>query len=358
MKRILTAILCLSLLGNLYALPRVKKTKRIKALSLPLTMQRKMALQMRNYRLNPEKFNMSKAQMKEFSARVRKYPKSMRSHVTRKYTKALSSTRRLAKSLDIKIFYQGTEETRLLPPREIRADLRAIESALKQVEDAEVYFQAGENVPLQEAKTYLHRVKNFYQMHAMGEFGPLDEIPISVLEETQKTFNRDIFFLKDPAGVEEGRPLPLPEKLNVAIIRNVEEEEIISAFYYMKENEQLHGWKFDVYENPEVFLRAPGCLRYDLVITDIKIEGGGGEYLARKLRHHEFKGGVVALTAFREANPIGIELKANGIHNMISLPSYGFEEDGPTLLAQKLRNYFYYKNQIPAEKTNAPQPLP
>jgi hypothetical protein len=56
------------------------------------------------------------------------------------------------------------------------------------VEAAKVYFDARGDVMLRDAETYLLRNRRFYQMLSAGEFGPLDEMPLPVLEEAKKAY--------------------------------------------------------------------------------------------------------------------------------------------------------------------------
>jgi DNA-binding NarL/FixJ family response regulator len=138
---------------------------------------------------------------------------------------------------------------------------------------------------------------------------------------------------------------PLPKKLRVAIIREEEEgaEEIITAFRRLKEEEQFSEWQFDTYNNASEFLHTPGCLTYDLVITDIVMGEGGGLYLARKLRYHKFSGGILALTGFYQKTETGITMKADGIDGAIYTGHLKYEQDITSFFAQKLRNYLYYR---------------
>ena len=321
-----------------------------KRISMPLKMQRTLALEMRNYPLNTRRLALDDDRIEElyWNCSV-KYPRAMRADISKQYYKALSATKRLAKTLDTEIFYQGTFENRQLDPIEIYDRLRAINSTLAQVEAAKVYFDARGDIPLREAETYLLRRNRFYQMLSSGEFGPLDEIPPSALEKAKKTYKSEDFFLEDPI-TESADALQLPDKVRVAVIREEEEETetIVSAFEHLREKEEFSQWQFDIYNSSEQFLRTSGCLTYDLVITDIMMGYGGGLYLARKLRFHKFDGGILALTGFYQKEQWGIAMKAEGIDGSIYTGSFKYEPNVSDFLAQKLRNYFYYR-QLPKE---------
>lgn len=274
-----------------------------------------------------------------------KYPREMRTDISKQYIKALSATKRLAKTLDTEIFYQGTFENRQFEPREIYARLRSINSALEQVRAAKVYFDARGDVSLRVAETYLLRTRRFYEMLSTGEFGPLDEMPIAALEQAKKMYKREVFFLDDPITTEGADAFQLPDKIRVAIIREEEEgtEAIISAFRHLQEEEEFSQWQFDTYSSSDEFLRTPGCLTYDLVITDIVMGYGGGGYLARKLRYHKFDGGILALSGFYQKNEWGIAMTAEGIDGSMYTGGLKYEKTPTDFFARKLHNYFYYR---------------
>ena len=114
----------------------------------------------------------------------------------------------------------------------------------------------------------------------------------------------------------------------------------------MAELENLGGWQLDTFNTPEDFLADPNHLQYDLVLTDILISGGGGIYLTRQLRDQKFEGGILAVTAYPEEREIGVKLQVAGMDGMIALTDIDpyFLLHRPETLAQKIRNYFYYKN--------------
>lgn len=316
--------------------------------SLSLAMQRTLALEMRKYSLEPKRLSLTPSERYKFYLDcLSKYPGEMRPNISKQYIKALSATARLAKTLDTEVFYQGTFENRHLNPWEIHDRLRLINSALQQVKAAKIYFDARGDAKLGEAEAYLLRNRRFYQMLGTGEFGSLEEMPLSALEKARKEYDGNRFYLRTPTIPENSDALLLPKRARVAIIREEEDgtAEIISAFHRVREEEQFSQWQFDAYRDMSEFLSTPGCLTYDLVITDIMMGGGGGLYLARQLRYYKFNGGIVALTGFPQKEETGIAMKAEGIDGALYTGHIKYEKNLSSFFAEKLRNYFYYKNQ-------------
>ena len=321
--------------------------------SLGWSMQRMLARQMRQYRFKP----FTPTSSKILQHNLRHFSQARQEKILKHYRSTLRETNSLAKDLNTKIFYQGTTESRLLSPFEIANDQRDILSALKEVRAAQVFFETPDET-LARAETYLTRLSRFYQSCATGILEPLESEILSSLEKATQTFEPNRFFLRSPVSVEkESASLSLPRTLRVAIITDYG---IREDFERMAKNENLSHWEFDGYANPEEFLNAPNHLAYDLVLTDVLISHGGGMYLARQLRHEGFEGGIIAATSFPEKAEIGIRLKASGMDGMIMLSDVDpyFILERPFTFAQKLRNYFYYKGQLPPATQEVAQPLP
>lgn len=350
-------LLCLSVLAQaqLHFLRRVGADagKVWEHSSLGLSMQRMLARQMRQYRFRP----FTPTSSKILQHNLKHFSQARQTKILKQYHSTLRKTNALAKDLGTKIFYQGTAESRLLSPLEISSDQRDILGALEEVRAVQVFFEIPDK-SLAQAERYLTRLSRFYQSCATGILEPLESEALSSLEKAMQSFEPDRFFLRLPASIEkESAAHSLPPTLRVAIVTDYG---IREDFQRMAKNENLSRWEFDGYANPEEFLNAPNHLAYDLVLTDVLISHGGGRYLARQLRHESFKGGIIAVTAFPEEKAIGIQLKASGMDGMIMLSDIDpyFILERPFTFAQKLRNYFYYKSQLPSATQKVAHPLP
>lgn len=341
MKRVVSLLICLvncvllsqaqgSLLGKMaHRTPRMI----LKHDSLSLPMQRKVALQMREHLLKPFTPLRTQAAARDLAH----FTQPKRTRILQQYRDALTKTQTLAKSLDATIFYQGTSEGRHLLPQEIIDAQQDILKVLGEVKAAAVYFSKDTAPALQQAETYLRATLDFYQMCGTGMLKPLEK----PLGEPRRAFNPDVFFLREPKGPEAAQPIVLPQQVRVAIITDYG---VLEDFQRMQANEHLPLWQFDVYHNPEEFLQTPGHQNYDLVLTDVVIDHGGGLYLARQLRLEKYPRGIVALTAFGEESTVGMELYAAGMDGMIMLSDIDpyLILERPSMFAQKLRAFFYY----------------
>ena len=271
------------------------------------------------------------------------------------YLDAIEQTNALTRSLGTQIWYNLHDEMRAICPIEIREGLAQIAKAKAAIHQADLFLKPGD-IPLQRAKEKVRYASLYYEMCATGMVPQLEETSTDIYEETEKTFNKKLFFLGDPVlpepkGIIRGlwgrvskpRKLPLPQILRVAVVAEYGTGKDVEA---MADMERLSGWTIDTYKTPEAFLNSPNYLQYDLVLTDILISGGGGIYLTRQLRERGFKGSILALTAYPEEKEIGVKLQVAGMDGMIAVTDIDpyFILHRPEFLAQKLRNYFYYKN--------------
>lgn len=271
------------------------------------------------------------------------------------YLSAIEQTNALTRSLGREIWYNIHDEMRPLCSIEIREGLAEVTKVKAAIHQADLFLKPGDK-SLELAKRKVRYASLYYQMCATGVVPELEETPVNAYKETEKIFSKKVFFLADPVlpepknllhglwqRVSKPKKLPLPEKLRVAIIADYG---IRNYMGDMVKLEDLSGWTLDAFKTPEEFLNNPNHLQYDLVLTDILISGGGGIYLTRQLRDQKFEGGILATTAYPEEKEIGIKLQIAGMNGMITLTDFDpyFLMQRPALLAQKLRNYFYYKN--------------
>lgn len=271
------------------------------------------------------------------------------------YLGAIDQTNALTRSLGTQIWYNLHDEMREVCPVEIREGLAQIAKTKAAIHQADLFLKPGD-IPLQRAKEKVRYASLYYEMCATGVVPQLEETPVDVYQEADKIFNKKVFFLADPVlpepqnalrslweRVTKPKKLPLPKTLKVAIVADYGIGKYVED---MANLENLDGWRLDTFKTPEDFLADPNHLQYDLVLTDILISGGGGIYLTRQLRDQKFAGGILAVTAYPEEREIGVKLQVAGMDGMIALTDIDpyFLLHRPEILAQKMRNYFYYKN--------------
>ena len=86
--------------------------------------------------------------------------------------------------------------------------------------------------------------------------------------------------------------------------------------------------------------------KYDVILTDIIVDGGGGYYLTNVLRLDGYQGTIIALSAFERDDAMGMEMFNSGFDGMLNLP-IGFEYS-PFWEADVMRglNKYFYLRQL------------
>ena len=271
------------------------------------------------------------------------------------YLDAISLTNELSNYLNAKIWYSLHDEEYAVQPAQVRDGLAFVSQVAAAIHQADLFLKPGDK-PLEMAKTKLEYAYHLYQIYATGVIEPpVQNTLTDTYKQTAAHFNKHVFFLQEPVlpapknllrGVLSKfskSPLAFPKKLKVAVVADLS---VLKDIETMAKEEGLQDWSLDRYKTPEEFLSTPQRLSYDLVLTDILIPGGGGIFLTRQLREQRFKGGIVAVTAYPEEEEIGVKLKADGMDGLITLSAFDdyFWLERPKTIAEKLRYYFYYRN--------------
>ena len=85
--------------------------------------------------------------------------------------------------------------------------------------------------------------------------------------------------------------------------------------------------------------------QFDLILTDVLVPGGGGPLLAAELRQRNIPTPLIALTQYQPNKHTAAWLYSAGFDGMISISPYFGDCGGDMLLlAQKIQNYFFYRN--------------
>ena len=270
------------------------------------------------------------------------------------YLRALKATSTLNRLLNTKLFYQGQQSTPLCE-LEITRDTHFIEITKNAIERASA-FVSLRDPSLLRAQKYVDHVSRFYTMCSTGQI--LSAVDYDA-DLAGKEFNPQEFFLQTPPDLHEtkqglfqqifgrkSRADNFPQTLRVAAVM---EPFVWEEFSRFQRKKKLVGWTVKHFESPEVFLNDSEHLYYDLVLTDILIKGGGGEYLSRSLRAQGFTGSILATTAYTEEKEYGQKFLACGMDGMVSLTS-DLKSSISTIFSEKLNNFFYYQAQRAKEK--------
>ncbi|WP_428071041.1 response regulator transcription factor [Candidatus Avelusimicrobium alvi] len=174
-----------------------------------------------------------------------------------------------------------------------------------------------------------------------------------------RTFKQEEFFLHTPKGRQESALaslLPgsvrtrqvartLPPGLTMAVLND--RESVLKKMQELNATVFCPEWKIYTYTNTEDLLGEirRHNVKFDVILTDIIVPGGGGYYLTAALRDQGFNGVILAATAYQEDEKLGLGLFNKGFDGMFSLPQ-GFEEgkDWPRELMKGFQNYFYYRD--------------
>ena len=135
-----------------------------------------------------------------------------------------------------------------------------------------------------------------------------------------------------------------PRDFKIAVLND--EYTVLSKMKSLHKTIFFPNSQLRTYEDAEDLLRdIHSGVRYDVILTDIIVPGGGGLYLTATLREENFPGAIIALSAYEEDLDFGKNLFDRGFDGMIEV-NIGFEhgKDWPFNIMKQIRNYYYYKN--------------
>ena len=270
-----------------------------------------------------------------------------------RYNLVEKSFERFRKDMDVFLYYQAKPiERRELMPAERRQWLERLNILKRQIESLGAYLAPDD--------------KGFSQMRNYIEYAYTAVEPTlgSVLfvkplaPRTDREFSLEEFCLHNPAATLSSWLPPiswiknrlasrkLPENLTVAVLND--------RYSVLKEMEKSHregvffpSGRLHFYGNATSLVDdiLAGRIQPDVILTDILVsQSGGGYYVASELRLRRYSGTIIALTAYREDNEVGLEMFNHGLDGLISMP-IGFEKTSswPSRIMQAVANHFYYR---------------
>ncbi len=269
------------------------------------------------------------------------------------YERAVKYMQEVSKAINAEIYYLGTPEMVSLFPEQIRQRLSEISHGQDLVADARAIW--GDNYTLVRVATYWKNMRDVYSTLGTGMLDMMEHGKL----ETVKRPDGHVYVAEEFGLVSEGikAELPqvdwrdpvswfgvytkgaLPERLRVAVLQD--DKDVIASMKSLKKRAGLRKWTLDFYDDPEVFLNQGAYAQYNMILTDVLIQNGGGRYLARQLRSRGYEGSILTLSGF-EVTHGGEEFFKDGIDGMISL---GWTPNLTERIWASLNNYFILKKK-------------
>lgn len=275
--------------------------------------------------------------------------------VKQHYYSSMRQFAALKKDLDVRLFYIQTQKERPAP-----AELAALDLRISQVEEQlALSALAFHDKPLDAARKYLLQARRILNPFA----APGELLPPVHLRRNDRKFVFQEFFLHGQDGssprlksnrwlagltdVSRAKTLSqsIPSGLKIAFVNDRDYLGGALVAWYRK-GLFPEGTKLSTYFRLKDIQRdlADGKT-FDLIITDLVMEDGGGYALVSKLRQNNSTTTVIALSAYGEDEVRARELYDLGFDGMLSTRDGGFPLDanGYLTLLNALKNYYSWK---------------
>lgn len=269
------------------------------------------------------------------------------------YLKVMDGFKDFKKDMDAVLYYQSKpSEKRVLPNSERAMLMQKISEMNTQLARLS-YVVSPDDPALKAAREYMIYAAETVSPVLRGMLGG------KKVMRRDRTFNREEFFLHTPKGNEDSVLsgfLPnslrarqvartLPPGLTMAVLND--RESVLQKMRELNATTFCPGWKIYTYTDTEDLLNEirRHNIKFDVILTDIIVPGGGGYYLTAALRDQGFDGVILAATAYQEDEELGRGMFNKGFDGMFSLPK-GFEDgkEWPRELMKGFQNYFYYRD--------------
>nr|QGT50838.1 hypothetical protein Elusimicrob2101_1010 [uncultured Elusimicrobia bacterium] len=215
----------------------------------------------------------------------------------------------------------GTE----IPSVQSRVLLPAVADMERELLRLGATVDVREDAPLAFALEYVARVRDELAPLLKGLSGA--DIYFS---RQDRAFVGDEFYLHDPelkrwsSMLRRGQALAqaekLPQGLRVAVLndrRSVLEEMTKSH----RNGVFIRNGELACFSSAaDLIASVRSGKKYDIILTDIIVPGGGGYYLTNILRLDGFSGAIIALSAYERDDAMGLEMFERGFDGMLNLP--------------------------------------
>ncbi len=269
------------------------------------------------------------------------------------YVRVMDDFRSFKQEMDILLYYQAKPSERRILSAAERAQLMDKISLM----NSKLMKLKNIIAPMDPA----YKAAREYMVYAAETVNPMLRGMLSSqgqLLRSDRTYVMSEFFLHTPKGNKDSVFLNfmtpsaraaqiarrLPSGLKMAVLND--RGSILKEMQKLNKTIFCPDWSISSYENTEKLLRDINAgAKFDLILTDILVPGGGGYYLTDTLRSQKFSGIIIALSSYEEEEGLGLAMFKRGFDGMISMP-IGFEKGSgwPQEIMKKLQNYFYYRN--------------
>lgn len=270
-----------------------------------------------------------------------------REHFLRSYQETMQRFNAFKREMDPFLYYRLKEGYgKEVSPEESRRLLPAITNMERELLLVKVAIDAKEDEALSFALEYVARVRDELIPIVKGMSG--EDLYFS---RQDRTFVGDEFYLHAPElkrwtsmlrfGRARALAGELPRGLRVAVLNDrLSVLERMTRFH--REGVFIQDGELACFEQADDLIASVRSgQKYDLILTDIIVNGGGGYYLTNILRLEGFSGTIIALSAFERDDAMGMEMFKRGFDGMLNLPiGFEFSPFWAADVMDGLNNYF------------------
>ena len=270
------------------------------------------------------------------------------------YHQVMESFQNFKKEMDVFLYYQSKEDEKRTLSAVEKAELMGKISRMHGKLSSLKTFISSEDPAYRAAREYVAYAAELVSPTMRGMWLK------SLDQRADRQYRGEEFFLHTPKANQDASwkgLLPgavrvrqvaekLPPGLKMAVLND--RWSVIARMRQMHlSGKFLPGWDIAYYEDTAALLYdvTHAGKKFDVILTDIIVPGGGGCYLTGELRKKGFSGVIIALAAFEEENKMGKRLFDMGFDGMISMPMM-FENGShwPLQIMKNLQSYFYYRD--------------
>lgn len=255
------------------------------------------------------------------------------------YEKFFSDLADVRKEVDPKLGYALLDNVNLLEtlvPMEVNyfaERLHGLEFRAKQLQNT--LFPS--DPALKEAKEYLmfasQRLNKFYAPEVTSAY------------RSDRPFVQEEFWMEYDwrQGPRDEALTQLPENIHMAVLNDT--EDILYMYQrWLREGRFPAGWKVSVYEDTVKLLEdVEAGAKFDLIISDIHVPGGGGRYFVNRLRRNDAETAVIGCSMYTRDKIDSAELFSIGFDGYMYGDDMFEESSGFFKWVSYIKNYYYYK---------------
>lgn len=180
---------------------------------------------------------------------------------------------------------------------------------------------------------------------AMPKFDKFYTPEVSVRARPDRPYVQEEFWMEYDwrKGPRDESLTQLPEDVHMVVLNDT--HDILNMYkQWEREGRFPKGWKVSVYEDTKELLDAVKAgIKFDLVISDIQVPGGGGRYFVGQLRDMGFDTPVIGCSMYTRDKIDSRELHQIGFDGYMYGDDMFEESAGFYKWAGYIKNYYYYK---------------